>query len=94
VHVDHDHKSGVVRGLLCFRCNAGIGQFHEDTLRLADAIVYLARGCPALEADRAERELFVELVCELVGANAVHAERSLIPDTGGSAPTGAEDASE
>ena len=28
-HIDHDHGSEAVRGLLCFRCNAGIGQFRE-----------------------------------------------------------------
>jgi hypothetical protein len=57
---------------------------------MADAIVYLARGRPALEPDRYERELFVELICELVGARTDDAERPPIVDLGGSAHTGAE----
>jgi len=39
-HVDHDHKSGKVRGLLCRDCNHGIGLL--DTLaKLHKAIDYL-----------------------------------------------------
>ena len=44
--VDHDHKSGALRGLLCFRCNAGIGRFDDSSKILASAAAYLkASGC-------------------------------------------------
>ncbi|MBT2211833.1 endonuclease VII domain-containing protein [Actinomadura sp. NEAU-AAG7] len=40
-HVDHNHLTGVVRGILCFRCNGALGQFHEDPRCLGDAAEYL-----------------------------------------------------
>lgn len=40
-HVDHDRVTGQIRGLLCGRCNTGIGQFLHDTHHLAQAIRYL-----------------------------------------------------
>jgi hypothetical protein len=41
LHVDHDHKTNIVRGLLCSSCNGGLGLFGDDTRLMADAISYL-----------------------------------------------------
>lgn len=43
VHVDHDHSTGKVRGILCFRCNAALGQFGDDPRVLRRAARYLDR---------------------------------------------------
>lgn len=41
-HVDHDHKTGEVRGLLCHGCNVALGHFREDPEVMMRAIAYLA----------------------------------------------------
>jgi hypothetical protein len=42
LHVDHDHATGVIRGLLCSRCNHAIGLLREDAGLFARAAEYLA----------------------------------------------------
>jgi hypothetical protein len=43
LHVDHDHTSGVIRGLLCFRCNNALGDFREEYELFRRAAEYLDR---------------------------------------------------
>lgn len=39
--IDHNHDTGVVRGLLCGKCNVGIGHFQDNPKLLKRAIEYL-----------------------------------------------------
>lgn len=41
--VDHCHKSGKVRGLLCLACNTALGFFRDKIASLESAILYLER---------------------------------------------------
>jgi hypothetical protein len=57
--LDHDHANGWIRGLLCHKCNTGVGLFDDDIGRILRAAVYLVL-CGALPA----------LACALVAAMA------------------------
>lgn len=40
-HIDHDHSTGLVRGILCNSCNMGLGKFYDNPEVLEKAARYL-----------------------------------------------------
>ncbi len=40
-HVDHCHKTGKIRSILCRSCNTGLSHFHDDPVLMEKAAAYL-----------------------------------------------------
>lgn len=43
VHADHCHKTGIARGILCWHCNAALGQFKDNLPAVERAVEYLKK---------------------------------------------------
>ena len=41
LHIDHNHKTKKIRGLLCFKCNSLLGCANDNIIKLESAIIYL-----------------------------------------------------
>lgn len=43
-HIDHDHETNRVRGMLCFTCNTGLGALGDNAAGLRRALAYVEAG--------------------------------------------------
>lgn len=50
-HVDHNHETGAVRGLLCLNCNTGIGKLEDSAVTCIAAAVYLLTTDESMDGD-------------------------------------------
>lgn len=41
LHIDHDHETGKIRGLLCHKCNSALGYANDSIKILKEMIKYL-----------------------------------------------------
>lgn len=48
-HIDHDHVTGVIRGVLCRKCNLGLGMFNDSPELLATAISHILKHLEQIE---------------------------------------------
>jgi hypothetical protein len=51
LHVDHDHSTGRVRGILCFCCNNALADFQDDPALLRKAASYVTHNSPEVEEE-------------------------------------------
>ena len=40
-HIDHNHKTNEIRGILCHNCNVAVGTFFENVIIINNAVKYL-----------------------------------------------------
>jgi hypothetical protein len=64
LHVDHDHRTGQIRGLLCFKHNNALGDFDDDPYLLRAALRYVE---PPVQRDLMIEARLAELKARRLG---------------------------
>lgn len=73
VHVDHDHRTGSIRGVLCFRCNAALGQLRDDVDVLRRSALYLTAAGTATEPQGSPSSFDMAFATVLLRSDYAHA---------------------
>lgn len=68
--IDHCHKTGEVRGLLCHTCNSALGQFQDSTEMLLKAVEYLTAKKVSYKCET--RKLLMRKQTEIVSNNTTY----------------------
>jgi hypothetical protein len=77
-HVDHCHKTGEVRGLLCPSCNVSIGKLGDDADSLRAAVRYLERPTTGIKAKTKKEEIEERRKNSPYGLDELHRPRTAV----------------
>jgi hypothetical protein len=66
-HVDHDHETGLVRGILCFNCNQALGNVRDNVTVLRSLASYLVQHRLGVQRRTTDSTWLERRLAEVVG---------------------------